>query len=76
LKRISPSSIDAPPAGFVPKPLGVGPPKADGADGERQGLQETRVEQSAWLGVLSDLRALKNGKGHSDVSESHDGAIS
>ncbi|KAG8899809.1 hypothetical protein FRB99_006440 [Tulasnella sp. 403] len=59
-KKISPSSILAPPPDFVPSALGVGPSRtAEGKEAERQGLQETRVEKEAWLGIADGLRKLK-----------------
>jgi hypothetical protein len=58
----------APPEDFVPPVLGLRPPLStvDTNDSEgsarstaRQGLQETRVEKAAWLGVANSLQQLK-----------------
>jgi hypothetical protein len=66
--RIAPSTINAPPPGFVPPALGVGLPKpastnqpTEGEDLEKsdvvkiRGLQEERVERDAWRGILDAL---------------------
>ncbi|KAH9858256.1 hypothetical protein C2E23DRAFT_880893 [Lenzites betulinus] len=62
--RIAPSAINAPPPNFIPPPLGVGLPAADGegnARGER-GLQEERVERDAWKGILDALTRIKEAR--------------
>jgi len=74
LSRVSPSSINAPPPGFIPPPLGVGPaamPPGDGSssandDGPKAGLQETRVERDAWVAIVQALQAYK--KAQEDAS--------
>ncbi|KAG8897814.1 hypothetical protein FRC01_011162 [Tulasnella sp. 417] len=65
-EKISPSSIIAPPPDFVPPTLGIGPPRdsdissnPDQDEIYRQGLQETRVEREAWLGIVASLEQLK-----------------
>ncbi|KAG8899250.1 hypothetical protein FRC00_001686 [Tulasnella sp. 408] len=65
-EKISPSSIIAPPPDFVPPTLGIGPARDSGATSTpeqdeiyRQGLQETRVEKEAWLGIVASLEQLK-----------------
>jgi len=65
-RKISPTSITAPPPDFVPPALGVGPSRHATTTGgleeretDRQGLQETRVERAAWLGVVNALENLK-----------------
>jgi len=70
-KKISPSSITAPPTDFVPPLLGVGPssappnglsPGPDAVEPSRQGLQETRVERDAWLGIVAGLKKMKGAR--------------
>lgn len=68
-EKISPSSISAPPPDFVPPTLGIGPPRDSGASSTpeqdeiyRQGLQETRVEKEAWLGIVASLEQLKTAR--------------
>lgn len=65
-EKISPSSIIAPSPDFVPPTLGIGPARDSGASSTpeqdeiyRQGLQETRVEKEAWLGIVASLEQLK-----------------
>lgn len=64
--KISPSSIIAPQPDFLPPALGLGPPRSGTASGgsteretDRQGLQETRAEKAAWLGIVAALERLK-----------------
>ncbi|KAG9006039.1 hypothetical protein FRB94_001020 [Tulasnella sp. JGI-2019a] len=64
--KISPSSIIAPQPDFVPPALGLGPPRHGAAtassserETDRQGLQETRAEKVAWLGIVAALERLK-----------------
>ena len=58
--RIAPSSINAPPPGFIPPTLGVGLPNVDGTSvSAGRGLNEERVERDAWQGVLEALLKLK-----------------
>ncbi|KAG8949292.1 hypothetical protein FRC04_008894 [Tulasnella sp. 424] len=65
-EKISPSSINAPPPDFVPPTLGIGPSRDSDASSSpekddiyRQGLQETRAEKEAWLGIVASLEMLK-----------------
>ncbi|KAG8967830.1 hypothetical protein FRC03_009232 [Tulasnella sp. 419] len=73
-KKISPSSITAPPANFIPRGLGVGPSSSSvssssenagsnaehiASSSEKQGLQEMRAEKAAWLGMAKALTALQ-----------------
>ncbi|VDB86930.1 unnamed protein product [Peniophora sp. CBMAI 1063] len=72
--RIAPSTINAPPPGFVPPALGVGLPQTaaspTGPDGsskpdnyaKSRGLQEERVERDAWRGVLEALERIKKAR--------------
>jgi len=53
--RIAPTSVKAPPLGFVPPSFGVGPEAGMNA----QGLQETRVERDAWRDVTDALERLR-----------------
>ncbi|EIN14407.1 hypothetical protein PUNSTDRAFT_130040 [Punctularia strigosozonata HHB-11173 SS5] len=70
--RIAPSTIQAPPPGFVPPPLGVGLPSVGLAAGKRsRGLQEERVERDAWLLVVDALKRLKEAK-EADDAQSKD----
>ncbi|KAF8573757.1 hypothetical protein K439DRAFT_1399541, partial [Ramaria rubella] len=66
--RIAPSSVDAPPPGFVPPTFGVGlPENVSKADSQNnKGLQEVRVEHDAWRGVLDALQRLKNARTATD----------
>ncbi|KIL01029.1 hypothetical protein PAXRUDRAFT_128520 [Paxillus rubicundulus Ve08.2h10] len=58
--RIAPSTINAPPHGFVPPSLGVNIPTDGGGTGEVYlGLQEERVGRDAWVGILDALTRLK-----------------
>ncbi|EJF67099.1 hypothetical protein BD309DRAFT_850203 [Dichomitus squalens] len=62
--RIAPSTINAPPPGFIPPSLGVGLPSAD-ADGVARGtrgLQEERMERDAWKGILNALARIKEAR--------------
>ncbi|KZT33404.1 hypothetical protein SISSUDRAFT_970571, partial [Sistotremastrum suecicum HHB10207 ss-3] len=51
--RIAPSTINAPPLGFVPPSFGVGLPEADASIA--QGFQECRVERDAWKSIYEAL---------------------
>ncbi|KZS91667.1 hypothetical protein SISNIDRAFT_429908, partial [Sistotremastrum niveocremeum HHB9708] len=60
--RIAPSTINAPPLGFVPPSFGVGLPEAhqddrtSGSDASiAQGFQECRVERDAWKSIYEAL---------------------
>ncbi|KAG9019541.1 hypothetical protein FRB90_000850 [Tulasnella sp. 427] len=75
-EKISPSSIIAPPPDYVPPTLGIGPPRNSDASAQpeqdeiyRQGLQETRVEKEAWLGIVASLEKLKAARERSSMSE-------
>lgn len=72
--RIAPSTINAPPPGFVPPALGVGLPQTATAStttedsftpeshAKTRGLQEERVERDAWRGVLDALERIKGAR--------------
>lgn len=57
--RIAPSTINAPPPGFIPPSLGVGLPSTDEPFKKNRGLQEERIERDAWKGILDALTRLK-----------------
>ena len=70
--RIAPSTINAPPPGFVPPALGVGLPQTttgsedsveSDSHAKTRGLQEERVERDAWRGVLDSLVRMKKARG-------------
>lgn len=64
---MSSASITAPHSDFVPPALGLGPSRAasattaalDERETDKQGLQETRVEKAAWLGLVATLEKMK-----------------
>lgn len=72
--RIAPSTINAPPPGFVPPALGVGLPQNATAStrledaskpeshAKTRGLQEERVERDAWRGVLDALERIRSAR--------------
>ncbi|KAH7107117.1 hypothetical protein BKA62DRAFT_765667 [Auriculariales sp. MPI-PUGE-AT-0066] len=64
--RIAPTSVKAPPPGFIPPSFGVGPQAGMNA----RGLQETRVERDAWRNVAQALERLREGAGTEDTSMS------
>ncbi|KAG8891018.1 hypothetical protein FRB98_000027 [Tulasnella sp. 332] len=74
--KISPASIIAPQPDFIPPALGLGPPRSGIAsagsterDTDRQGLQETRAEKAAWLGIVAALERLKAATPNREGSE-------
>ncbi|KZV69729.1 hypothetical protein PENSPDRAFT_675980 [Peniophora sp. CONT] len=85
--RIAPSTINAPPPGFIPPALGVGLPQtATGSSGaedasrpeshaKTRGLQEERVERDAWRGVLDALERIKLARDPAQDGKSDDGML-
>lgn len=61
--RITPSAINAPPAGFVPASFGVGLPNdLSNTSAKNRGLQEEKVDRDAWKGILEALTRLKEAR--------------
>lgn len=57
--RIAPSAINAPPQDFIPPSLGIGLPNDPSSASKNRGLQEEKVDNDAWKGILDALVRLK-----------------